>query len=107
MSVIEALLDAWSRCRPRGFSFCVSQLPEALPIIEEVMTPEDRQLKPEEHARIQELLRPKDEMPSPFELMLKSRNGQVQFLYFWRAFGEVWSQVFGREEDELRLRELD
>jgi len=92
--MLESMLEAWASCRPVGCTLPAAELPTNLPTIACHVHPGVRGRDPAVQAAVARLFEPNDEDQVPlFQQMLKVHAGQVQFLWFWRAFSRAGQVV--------------
>jgi len=95
LGLVEASLEAWDACRPSGHSLRLSELPSMLPRIAAAVP--GGLSSPLRAQRLAEIFTGSSDLMNraPFLPMLKSQDGQVDFLHFWRAFSEATCVVMG------------
>lgn len=91
--IVEHALDAWCDCNPKACTTLpVEQLTDLLPQIA-VHVPGGRE-SVQKGKKLHEVFTPLSRDHKPLFLkMIKTQNGQVQFLHFWRAFSEACRYV--------------
>jgi len=94
LQLMLAMLEAWAACRPVGCTLPEAELPANLPTIAGHLCPGSRGRDPAVQAALASFFEPSAEDQSPlFQQMLKAHAGQVQFLWFWRAFSRAGQVV--------------
>jgi len=118
-SVAEAALEAWVDCAPNGYVLSVEKVRACLPGIASYVRNEAPQSAEDAdalHARALALSHfnalfvqsDEDKATTPiFMQMLKPQDGQVHFLYFWRAFGEAARVAHGGSSEDGLTAELE
>lgn len=103
MAVYEAALEAWSECRPEGLTLPFAKLsgsgvgdPAQDAALQAIAVRIPGGLEtPERARRLNEVFQSvKTDMPPLFLQWLQPRDGQVNFLNFWRAFSDAAHLVF-------------
>eukprot|EP00928_Gymnodinium_smaydae_P057846 TRINITY_DN41073_c0_g1_i1.p1 TRINITY_DN41073_c0_g1~~TRINITY_DN41073_c0_g1_i1.p1 ORF type:complete len:438 (+),score=98.66 TRINITY_DN41073_c0_g1_i1:56-1315(+) len=86
----ETAMEAWSECRPEGMKLSAAKLPMLLPAIS-LRIPGGTDT-PERAQKLNTVFKargPDGQEPSLFEEWAHPHDGQVEFLYFWRAFADA------------------
>jgi len=86
-SAAEAALEAWAGCNPKGYVVDERNVWEQLPLVASCVPNRSPGARAKELGEL--FGSHSDQRPSVFLKLLQARNGQVHFLYFWKAFGEA------------------
>eukprot|EP00930_Biecheleria_cincta_P085412 TRINITY_DN74801_c0_g1_i1.p1 TRINITY_DN74801_c0_g1~~TRINITY_DN74801_c0_g1_i1.p1 ORF type:complete len:446 (-),score=102.46 TRINITY_DN74801_c0_g1_i1:14-1315(-) len=79
--VAEAALEAWADCQPDGYILREDRLQHVLPYIA-------AKIPGRKAVDLEKLFTsPDKDQPAIFQQMLRAQDGNIHFLYFWKAFG--------------------
>eukprot|EP00439_Symbiodinium_sp_Y106_P023552 s2722_g2.t2 len=81
--------EAWNACGPEGYVLHTTKLDQALKGIAEKIPCRARQAPELGRLFVEERLAEENGKAPVFVQMLRPQEGQVHFLYFWKAFGEA------------------
>eukprot|EP00931_Biecheleriopsis_adriatica_P104548 TRINITY_DN79211_c0_g1_i1.p1 TRINITY_DN79211_c0_g1~~TRINITY_DN79211_c0_g1_i1.p1 ORF type:complete len:418 (-),score=88.63 TRINITY_DN79211_c0_g1_i1:41-1294(-) len=86
MSIAEAALEAWMDCSPRGYEADLQNLLRQLPSIAATVPRRSQAVWNKDFGRLFDYQTTQQPL---FVQMLRSQNGTVHFLHFWKAFSEA------------------
>lgn len=105
ISAAEAALDAWMDCTPHDYVLDANRIPELLPVIASHVpnrSPGERMKDLGEMFAI-----PVGAQSSVFVRMMRPMEGQVHFLFFWKAFSQAARLASEGLDEEGPVDELE
>jgi len=99
----ECALQSWAECEPTGMLLPADKLPLLLPAI--CLRVPGGMDTPEKAQKLNTAFKARGDSgkePSLFQEWLRVRDGQVHFLYFWRAFVDAAHLAAGADNSDAR-----